>query len=144
MSTETSYRLTPELLQRAMEGELSAIAGYTHMKTMTNDQSHLAALDHIIGDEQKHLRSFEELSRRRFGSAPELPPVTGTPACMFMDCIRLSVNDELEAFELYRNIYLDNGGEHVRGPFFEAMTDENEHAIRLNMMFASELAKRVL
>jgi rubrerythrin len=139
-----SFRLTPELLQKAMKGEQNAIAGYEAMKAMTNDSGHLRTLDHIISDERKHLMKFEDIYRRRFGAVPDGSPAMEPPACMLMDCIRRSVEDELASYEMYRNIYLDNGGEQVRQPFFEAMTDENEHAIRLNMMFARELEKRVM
>ena len=144
MSSEMSYRLTPELLLKVIEGEKNAIAGYESMKTMTNDKNHLEAFDRFIRDGQNHLRQFEEMHRRRFGAVPEPPRVPELFAHTLPDSIRYAAEDELASGELRRNIYLDNGGEHVRGPFFEAMTDSHAHAVRLNMMYAEELAKRMM
>jgi rubrerythrin len=136
--------LSKETLQQAVEGERNAIAGYEHMKTLTEDKEHHKTLNGIIEDEHKHLRAFEELYRRKFGNSPVSHRMTEPAACIFADCIKKALEEELESYELYRDVVLENGSEQIRAPFFEAMTDENEHAIRLNMMFAKELEKRVM
>lgn len=141
---EHNFRLTPELLLRVIEGEQNAIAGYERLKTMTSDREHIETLDKIIRDEHKHLRKFEEMYRRRFGTAPASPRVSEAPANTFMDGVRHSVGEELDTYELYRDIWMDNSGEQVRMPFFEGMTDENEHATRLSLMFSRELEKRLM
>ncbi|MCL1806294.1 MAG: ferritin-like domain-containing protein [Oscillospiraceae bacterium] len=139
-----SHRLTQELLLKAIEGEQNAIAGYEHMKSMAGQPEIIETLNRIILDEHKHLKSFEELFRRKFGKLTESPPMKQTCGPEFTDCIAQAVNDELESYEFYRDIVRDNSGEQIRVPFFDAMTDENEHAIRLNLMFAQQIAKRVM
>ncbi|MDR0293100.1 MAG: ferritin-like domain-containing protein [Oscillospiraceae bacterium] len=143
-SNGMNYRLTPELLMKAIEGEQNAIAGYEHMKQMTPDRKNLETLEHIIGDGQKHLDVFTEMYKRRFGELSGLPGPAGPAACNFTDCVARAADKELETYELYRNIYMNNGGEQIRMPFFEAMTDKSGHAVRLNMMFARELERRLV
>jgi rubrerythrin len=136
--------LSREQLLKAIEGEQNAIAGYEHMKTLTDDKGHLETVNGIIRDEHKHLKSFEELYRRKFGNGLMSPRMMSPSAHIFTDSVKSAFEDELESYEFYRDVYLDNSGEQLRAPFFEAMTDENEHAIRLNMMLTKELEKRVM
>ena len=139
-----SSKLTPALLAKAIEGEQNAIAAYEHMKQMTSDGEHLTAINHIVEDERKHLRSFEELCKKRFGEAECGAQINAPAAHTFQDALRHAVNDELESYEFYRDVYMGNSAEQVRHPFFEAMTDEIEHAVRLNLMYSRELEKRLM
>jgi len=135
--------LTREQLAKAIEGKRDAVAYYEYAKTLTGDEKHRKTLDGIIKDEQKHLAKFSELYRRKFGGQVE-----GSPAMPevheFNAALRMAVSDELDAYEFYRDIYMDCTSEQVRVPFFEAMTDENEHAIRLNLMYTEEIEKRTV
>jgi rubrerythrin len=142
--------LTKEQLIKAIEGERGAITFYEHVKTLTGDEEHLKAFGHIIHDEKKHLKNFEELYQKKFGSgmAPHPSsdvsgPGDGRPH-LFTDALRQAINDELEAYEFYRDVYMDCTSEQVKVPFYEAMTDENEHAARLNMMYTREVEKRTM
>jgi rubrerythrin len=129
--------LNKEQLLKAIEGEQNAIAGYEHMKTMTNDEDHIETLNEIIMDEHKHLRDFEELYRRKFGRGFESPRTTATVGHIFTDSIRRAVGEELDTAEFYwefKNI----------PQFDEAMHDETDHAIRLNAMYTREIEKRVM
>jgi rubrerythrin len=126
--------LTREQLLKAIEGEQNAIADYERIKTLTDDTGQITVLNGIIMDEHKHLRNFEELYRRKFGSGMVSPPLERPRELGFTESLRSAVNDEIEAYEFYRDLYMDCTNDQTRQIFFGAMTDENEHAMRLLLM----------
>jgi rubrerythrin len=148
--------LTREQLLKAIEGEKDAVAFYQHAKTLTGDEEHIKTLDGIIADEEKHLGHFEELMRRKFSSSsrerlePHIPAGAGGggtlphPMHKFTDALRRAIGDELDTAEFYRDIYMDCTNEQIKALFFESMTDEMEHAARLNMMYTREVEKSAM
>lgn len=48
--------------------------------------------------------------------------------------LRLAYQDELEAYEFYRDIYLMTSHPLIRDVFFRALTDESEHALRFGFL----------
>ena len=46
--------------------------------------------------------------------------------------LKRAMDDEYEAMEEYRDVYLSTGNARIRNLFFELMTDELEHATRFN------------
>jgi rubrerythrin len=141
--------LTREQLLKAIEGERDAITFYEHLKTLTGDEEHLKNIGHIMHDEKKHLEKFEELFRKKFGGRERAEPSPMEQSDRplpheFNAALRQAINDELEAYEFYRDVYMDCTNEQVKVPFYGAMTDENEHAIRLNMMYTREVEKRAM
>ncbi|MDR1669966.1 MAG: hypothetical protein LBR76_08415 [Oscillospiraceae bacterium] len=131
--------MTQEWLKEAISGERNAIAMYQNMKMLTGDQEHLETLGRIIEDEETHLLGLEGLLRR--GKPGGESPVTESDlGCVFTECLRRAIGKELETEMLYRSAYVSDGSEF----FFNAMTDENAHAVLLNRMYTREVEKRLL
>jgi hypothetical protein len=64
-----------EQLVKAIEGEQNAIAALEHLKMITDDEKHIAALNKIIMGAHKNLRDLEEQYSREFGEPVESPPI---------------------------------------------------------------------
>ncbi len=130
-----NFRLTPDLLMQAMNGENHGIAYYTALAELAPDDHAKDMILHFRDDEEKHLNAFEMLFTRMTGRRPNLPAPEKPEISSFEEGLGQAFSDEMGAYELYRNIILANPTPFVREIFFEAMTDENEHAIKNNYLY---------
>ncbi len=121
-------------IQRAIEGETAARQAYVALIDVAPTDEARSNLQVILHDELKHLSMFHGLLAR-FARIAQ-PPVgwSRSPLDDYREGIRKAYYDELEAAEFYRSIVLSTRDPQVRDVFFEAMTDEVEHAIRLNRL----------
>lgn len=121
-------------IQEAMSGELAAIGLYTRLLGMAPTEEDRMNLQHILDDEKKHYAQFSRVCMRLTGVQPmpgqPTPPSFGT----YSEGLKDAYYDELRAAQFYRSILLATWNPHVYRVFFEAMTDEIEHAIRLNRL----------
>lgn len=130
-----SYGVSPEQLIRAMKGEAEARLFYERLIQMAPNLQEAEIIRHFLNDEIKHYRNFRMLYRRLTGNEPVLPPLNLSTFTTYVEGVEQAILDELEAYEFYRDIYLCSWNHMVRNIFFEALTDENEHAAHLNYLY---------
>ncbi|NPV71743.1 MAG: ferritin-like domain-containing protein [Firmicutes bacterium] len=126
----------------AIQGELKAAQVYRRLLQMATTQEDRENLQQILDDELKHLRMFTDLYARLTCMSPPPAQVTPPTFTTYMEGLKGAYYDELEAAEFYRSILLSTCDGQVQRVFFEAMTDEMEHAIRLNrLLYLAEEAE---
>lgn len=130
-----SYGVTPEQLIKAMKGEAEARLFYERLISMAPNLQEAEIIRHFLDDEINHYRNFRMLYRRVTGTEPVLPPLVPPLFPNYVSGIEEAILDELEAYEFYRDLYLGSCNPMVRNIFFEALTDENEHAAHLNYLY---------
>jgi rubrerythrin len=118
-------------VRKNMQDQATAAAFYTQLMARTEDPAVREHIRHARDDELKHYRMLsrlhQALSGRTFEAAPRPVAFTSITAGL-----KQAMDDEYEAFEEYRQIYLSQSNERIRNIFFELMTDELEHATRFN------------
>ncbi|MFC3041532.1 ferritin family protein [Virgibacillus xinjiangensis] len=123
-----------EALLRAMEGESRAIDFYERLRKTAPSRMAQEKVEHVLEDERLHLEMFVDLYRALSGKSPKYrtrkKQISG-----FKEGIREAFEDEIEAYEFYRDNYLLTQDGRVRDVFFHAMTDEMEHATRFGFMY---------
>jgi rubrerythrin len=128
---EKINKLTNGEMIRAMTGEQDAISYYQQLMTITQDSKNREILSDIRNDEITHFKDFMELYHRIYSKSPELPTVKNPIIPSFEEGLQAAIADELNAYEFYRDIYLNNSSPVIRNMFFKAYTDENKHASKL-------------
>lgn len=86
---------------------------------------------HAQEDEGKHFRMLKEFYKELAGTDYEVKPGKVEYNTLAEGLLK-AMNDEYEAMEFYREIYLSTTNNRIRDLFFELMTDELEHATRFN------------
>ncbi len=124
-------KLTNGEMIKAMTGEQDAISYYQQLMSMTLDNKNREIISEIRNDEIGHFKDLMDLYHRLYSKTPELPPVKKPIIPSFEEGLQDAITDELNAYEFYRNIYLNNASPMIRSLFFKAFTDENEHASKL-------------
>ncbi|WP_227762705.1 ferritin-like domain-containing protein [Zhaonella formicivorans] len=124
-------------LERGLHGEAEAIAFYTSLLRMAPDDLARRNIRHALEDERKHYRQFSELYRQLTGMSPEVPIPPPAVIPDYRKGLIEAFEDELEAAELYRGMYLNALTRAVRDLMFEIMTDEMEHADRFALLYAA-------
>jgi rubrerythrin len=123
-----------DALIEGMEGESEAIDFYTRLSAMAPNKEAKEAVIHALEDEKRHLDSFMNLYKRLAGNNPSYKK-RRKRFSTFKEGIKLAYQDELEAYEKYRDDYLLTSDASVRDVFFLAMTDEIEHATRFAFVY---------
>jgi len=124
----------PQDLIKAMKGELEARRYYEQLIGLAPEEDK-KIIAKIMNDERKHFNNFRKLYIQLTGREPVIPPLTPPRIPNYVEGIKGAIMDETDAYEFYRDIYLSTGSPQVRSIFFEAFTDENEHAVRLNYLY---------
>jgi rubrerythrin len=125
-----------ELLSAIMEGikgEATAIDFYSRLVKNAPNEKHREDIQHALDDEKIHLKEFTQLYKNLSGQEP-VYQITKTKYNSYEDGLRIAYEDELEAYEDYRNSYLLTQSLQVRDVFFRALTDEMEHATRFGFL----------
>lgn len=123
--------LTAQRLEKFMQDQATAAAFYGALIEQVADPALKDYIEHARDDEQKHYRMLNMLYRDLTGRSYQVqaqPVEFATPAAG----LKRAMDDEYEAFEEYRAVYLGSDIRRVRDVFFELMTDELEHATRFN------------
>lgn len=121
-------------LRGAIDDEANAIEFYNQLISVT-PQELKDYVAHARDDERVHLRMFQKLYRRLTGRQA-VGRVTKTQFSSLKDGFEMAFQRELEAAELYRNMYLSTSVPKIRDVLFRAMTDEMEHAQRFSFVYA--------
>jgi rubrerythrin len=120
-------------LRGAINDEASAIKFYEALEGMAPNH-YRDFVTHAKNDEMVHLRMFRKLYQRLTGYEASVQAEV-TEFNTYKDGIELAFRRELEAAELYRNMYLSTTVSRVRDVLFRAMTDEMEHAQRFSFLY---------
>lgn len=135
------YGITPNQLIQAMKGELEAIKYYERLIKMALNQEEADIIRDFYKDEKKHYNNFRRLYIMMTGKQPIIPSINMPKFENYLQGVEQAILDELDAYEFYRDIYLSNINPYVRSLFFEAFTDENEHAAHLNYLYTKNKCK---
>lgn len=144
MEREKVYQLSKDLLIKTLIDEQDAIVYYMQLQKMTTDKECINLLSEIYADEIKHFHALKNLYVQIAMENPLLPKAKMPEISSFISGVSKAIIDELNAYELYRDIYLANKNEGVRNLFFEAQTDENEHAAKLNYMYTKIISEKFI
>lgn len=131
----TSFGVTPGQLFKGMKGEAEARRFYRKLIDLAPNEKEADIINHFFEDEAKHYSKFKMLYEMLTGKVPELPKPEAPDFSTYVEGVEQAILDELEAYEFYRDIYLSTSNMMVRDIFFEALTDENEHAAHLNYLY---------
>lgn len=123
-------------LVESMEGENKAIDFYTRLIAMAPNKKMREVVEYALKDERRHLELFGNVYKTLTGKAPKYKKER-QKFSNFKEGISIAFLDELEAYEMYRNIYLMTDDWTIRDVFFRAMTDEIEHATRFSFIYHS-------
>lgn len=126
----------PQRLLKALKGEQDARAFYGSLAAMAQDEMDKRVISQIANDEKKHFNNFARLYMDLTGRRPNLPPPEKPNIPNYLAGIEKAIFDETDAYEFYRDTILCTNNPIAKQIFFEAMTDENEHAVRLNFLYS--------
>jgi rubrerythrin len=128
------YRFIHDL-QRAIQGELEAIAYYQSLISLAPETDR-EEIQQIRADEQRHAQILSQLYFNLTGRPPVTIPVEPPRIPSYLEGLEEAVGGELDAVEVYRNLILSTYNQQIRDSIFEIMVDEQEHATRLTLLYA--------
>ncbi len=123
-----------EALINGMEGESQAIDFYSRLVKMAPNKVAKESVEHALSDERTHLKLFINLYKQLTGRSPSYNKPKAS-FDNFKEGIMIAFYDELEAYETYRDDYLLTQNQMIRDVFFQAMSDEIEHATRFGFIY---------
>ncbi len=127
-----------ELVKDALENEIRTVDFYEKLAADVNDIDDKERLRQICLDENKHKSMLSEMYRELEGKEYE-PSDKKEPANEQRDVltrIAESIDKELEGVELYRPILFALENKRFKNYLQEIITDEQNHAARLNFMYS--------
>lgn len=125
-----------DLLKEAMMDEKKDHRKYRKMMEMTDNKEIIEQINYAYEDEAKHYDMFHEIYEELTGNDIQIQPSEQDHLGRFIDAIKSSINGELEAVELYREIRAMLRGKKYRDMLYEIITDEQEHATRFVYLYA--------
>lgn len=125
-----------ELIKEAMQDELHDHKKYKMMMEMTDNTEINEQVEHAYKDEGKHYKMFQKLYEELTGRTVEVPLPEVERYSRLIDAVKSSINGELEAVEMYREIRSMLKGKRHRDMLYEIITDEQEHATRFTYLYA--------
>lgn len=128
-----------ERIRQFMQDEATAAAFYRDMAEKTTVPAVRDYIKHAMEDEEKHYRMLGQLYKDLTGETYAVEPQPVSYATL-AEGYKKAMDDEYEAMEEYREVFLAAGEGPVRNIFFELLTDELEHATRFN--YALQVAER--
>jgi len=120
-----------DLLKEAMTDEASDMLYYENLAWLTTDVCDREIIRHVEADEKKHLKMLTSIYQQLTG---EVPDVTAKEQEVGHDLhaeYEKRVLEELEGMEFYRKLYTAHKSTEYRDMFFEMLTDEMAHAIKM-------------
>lgn len=128
-------------LEEAINGEATAIRFYGDLLNLVRgDRTAYDNVKHAYDDENKHFRAFVDLYVSLTGRQPSVR-ITPMRYTSLADAYRQAFFGELEAAELYSDMYLMTRDPDIRDIFFMAKNDEQEHAQRFQFLYNRELRR---
>jgi len=125
-----------DLLREAMLNESIDYRKYKLMMNMTDNNEIIEQIQHSYEDEAKHYDMFQEIYKELTGSDIKILSPEKEYQNILIDVVKSSINAELEAVELYKEIRTMLRGKKYRNMMFEIITDEQEHATRFIYLYS--------
>lgn len=119
---------------KSIKGEAEAINFYTRLLKIAPNKKHREDIKHALNDERIHLRYFTGLYRQLTGAQP-FYKTEKARFSNYYDGLKKAFYDEIEAYEMYRDIYLMTNDPMIRDIYLKAFTDEMEHASRFSFLY---------
>jgi rubrerythrin len=130
----TDYQRFLQMTLKAIFNERTAQLFYRDLGIRANTPFHKKMIQAALDDEIKHEKMLTNLYHRLTGNWPQVPRPTATEIADFQEGIKQAFTDEIEAAEMYRDLYLMTTLQWVRDLLFEIYTDESEHAQRFTFI----------
>lgn len=124
-----------------IKGEATAIDFYSRLVDEAPNEKHKADILHALEDEKIHLKQFTEIYITLTGNQPAYK-IKKVKFDSYYEGLQKAYEDELEAYEEYRDNYLLTQNPPVRDVFLRAFTDEIEHATRFGYLMYAQPATR--
>lgn len=124
------------LICEAMKGERHDRKKYGMLKEMTDNKEIKGQINFAYEDEGKHYRMFEKIYEDLTGTEIDIPTPAVEQCQRLIDGVKSSINGELEAVELYREIRSLLQSKRHRDMLYEIITDEQEHATRFVYIYS--------
>lgn len=126
----------PSLLKEAMKDEKADYRKYRKMSEMTDNREIIEQIRFAYEDEAKHYDMFREIYEDVTGKDIQIMAPEQENINRFVDAVKSSINGELAAVELYREIRAILKGKRHRDMLYEIITDEQEHATRFVYLYS--------
>ena len=123
-----------DLLKEAMTDEATDMRYYEKLSLMVQNAEDQEIVRHVQADEKKHLKALTDVYQTLTGEVPDVTadePDTGLDLAAEYE---KRVLEELDGMEFYRNLYLSHKSTDLRDTFFELLTDELEHAVKMQYL----------
>lgn len=125
-----------DLIKEAMKDERHDNKKYKMMMEMTENKEIRDNIRFAYEDEAKHYRMFQDIYEDLTGEEIEIPVPKVELADRFIDNVKSSIQGELGAVEMYRDIRAMLTSKKHRDMLYEIITDEQEHATRFVYIYA--------
>lgn len=125
-----------ELLKEAMLDERKDYRKYRTMAEMSDNKGVIEQIRFAYEDEAKHYEMFQDIYEELTGSDVQIMAPEKENINKFVDAVKSSINGELAAVELYREIRSMLRGKKFRDMLYEIITDEQEHATRFVYLYS--------
>ncbi|MFA8440035.1 ferritin-like domain-containing protein [Pueribacillus sp. YX66] len=127
------YRMVPDTqllkdIQKAINGEYSAIACYKKLASMTPTQDERDKILEIQKDEKRHLDEFSKIYTFLTGRQPTYQIVETCPN-KYREGIEFAFKDEQETVDFYLDIADRAQDFTIKDRFRRAASDEQNHAV---------------
>jgi rubrerythrin len=125
------------LIIEGMKDEKAGREKYKMMMEMAKSEKSRKQIEFAYADEGKHYKMFQQIYYTLTGQYIDVP-CPQLKCEKFIESIESSINDELEAVELYRKIRSMLPNNQLRDILYEIITDEQEHATRFVYLYSME------
>ncbi|WML48405.1 ferritin-like domain-containing protein [Neobacillus sp. PS3-34] len=115
-------------IQKAINGEFSAIACYEKLARMATKQSERKQILEIQKDEKRHLEEFQRIYSNLTGSQPTAKITEGCPNS-YKPGLEFAFKDEQETVDFYHEIAYRAQDLFIKEAFLRAAADEQNHAV---------------
>ncbi|WP_085524395.1 ferritin family protein [Tuberibacillus sp. Marseille-P3662] len=131
---QRQFQVLLQSIMKGIQGEAQAIDFYTRLIKQAPNERQRDSIQHALDDEKIHLQQFSQLYTELSGREPNY---TFNPVQFrqYHEGLYKAYDSELEAYEMYRDVYLSTTDQRVRDIFLRAFTDEIEHASRFSFMY---------
>lgn len=125
-----------DLIKEAMKDERHDYIKYRRMMDTAPNDEIAEQVRFAHEDEGKHYKMFQRIYRDLTGKSIDIPQPQVEQYENYMDAVKTSINGELEAVEMYRDIRSMLNSKRHRDMLYEIITDEQEHATRFVYVFS--------
>lgn len=115
-------------LQKAINGEFSAISCYEKMIKMAPNEEVKSRVTEIRRDEIRHFNTFQHLYDRLTGQ-PFPPKVSEACPNNYAEALRFAFNDEQKTVDFYNELASSVQDQEIMLAFGRAARDEQNHAV---------------